>query len=90
MEDVSYVAFLIPKKTPRKTQLVGFHLYLPTGYIDNEPYFCMATEMVADLANKAISQREQAGEHHWIWKNAAKDRAADDVRAPEDQAEASW
>ena len=63
MEDVSYVAFLIPKKTPRKTQLVGFHLYLPTGYIDNEPYFCMATEMVADLANKAISQREQAGEH---------------------------
>ena len=33
------------------------------GYIDSAPYFCMEMETVADLANKAISQMEQAGKH---------------------------
>ena len=46
-----------PIKKPSDTQLVGFHLSLPMGYVDNAPYFCMTTETVADLANKAISQR---------------------------------
>ena len=59
MEDVPSFAFLIPKKTPSDTQLVGFHLSLPMGYVDSAPYFCMATETVANLANEAISQREQ-------------------------------
>ena len=63
MEDVPSVAFLILKKTPRNTQLVGFHLFLLMGYIDSAPYFFMATETVADLANEAIPQKEQAGEH---------------------------
>ena len=57
MEDVLSVAFLIPKKTSNGTHLAGFHLSLPMGYIDSGPYFCMATEMVADLANKTISHR---------------------------------
>ena len=39
MGDVPSVAFLIPKKTPSNTQLVGFHLSLPMGYIDSAPYF---------------------------------------------------
>ena len=47
----------------------------------------MATETVADLANKAISQREQAGEH--LLDLAAEARAVDDAGAPEDQADAS-
>ena len=57
MEDVPSVAFLIPKKNPSDTQLVGFHISLPMGYVYNTLYFCMATETVDDLANKAISQR---------------------------------
>ena len=55
MEEVPSIIFLILKKTPSKTQLVGFHLFLPMGYINSAPYFCMATETVADLANEAIS-----------------------------------
>ena len=63
MEDVLSVAFLIPKKNPSDTQLVGFHLSLPMGFVDISPYFCKATEVVADLANEAISHRDQAREH---------------------------
>ena len=63
MEDVPSVAFLIPKNTPSDTQLVGFHLSLPMGYVDSAPYFCMAMETVANLTNKVISQREQTDKH---------------------------
>ena len=48
----------------------------------------MATKTVADIANKAISQRDQAREHPL--EMAAKARAADDSGAPEAQADASW
>ena len=41
----------------------------------------MATETVADIANEAISQREQACEHPLEME--AKARAADDSGAPE-------
>ena len=55
MEDVPSVAFLIPKKNPSDTYLVRFQLSLPMGYVADAPYFCMAMEMVDDLANKDIS-----------------------------------
>ena len=42
MEYVPSVTFLIPKNTPRDTQMVGFHLSLTMGYINSSPYFCMA------------------------------------------------
>ena len=63
MEEFPSVAFLILKKTPSNTQLVVFHIFLLMGYIDSAPYFFMAMETVADLANEAISQKDQAGEH---------------------------
>ena len=55
MEEIPYVAFLIPKKTPSGTQLVGFYLSVPMGHINSAPYYCMAMETVSNLANKAIS-----------------------------------
>ena len=88
MEDVPSVAFLVPKKNPSNTQLVVFHISLSMGYVDNAPYFCMATETVADLANKAISQRDQAREHPL--GIASEDRAVYDSGAPEARADASW
>ena len=88
MEDVPYAAFLIPKKTPRNTHLVGFHISVPMGYINSAPYFCMAMETVADLAKEAISKRDQVGEH--ALDLAAKSRAAEDASAHEAQADASW
>ena len=47
MEDVPSVPFLIPKKKSRDTQLVGFHISLPMGYLYNSPYFCMPADMVS-------------------------------------------
>ena len=85
MEDVPFVAFLIPKKNPSDTQLVQFQLSLPMGYIDIAPYFCMVTETVTDLTNNAISQREKAHKHPL--ELVAKARAADNSGAPEAQAD---
>ena len=48
----------------------------------------MATDTVADLANKAIYQMYQAGQHPL--ELSAEARAANDSGAPEDQADASW
>ena len=58
MEDFLSVAFLISKKTLRNMQLVGLHLYLPMGYVDRAPYFCLTTEMVEDVTKKAITHRD--------------------------------
>ena len=55
MEDVPSTAFLIPKKTPSNTQLVGFHISVPMRYIGSAPCYCMVMETLADLSNKAIS-----------------------------------
>ena len=48
----------------------------------------MATETLADLANEAISQKDQAGEHPLDLE--AKSRAADNAGALEAYADASW
>ena len=87
MEDVPSAAFFIPNKTPSNTQLVGFHISVPMGYIDSAPYFCMAMETVGKISNEAIYQKEQAGKHEFYLE--AEARAADDAGAPEAQADAS-
>ena len=88
MEDVPSIDFLIHKKNTRDTQLVGSHLLIPMGYIDSAPYFCMAKETVADLANEAIAQRNQVDEYSL--ELAAKSRSADDLSALTVKADNSW
>ena len=39
MEDIPSAAFLIPKKNPSNTHLVGFHISVPMWNIDSDPYF---------------------------------------------------
>ena len=36
---------------PGEPLVVTFHLVLPMGWTESPPYFCMATEMIVDLAN---------------------------------------
>ena len=88
MEDVLSFALIIPKKNPSNTQLVGFHLYLPMRYVDNAPYFCMAMETVANLANEAIYQRYQAREHPL--EMVGKAREVDESGTPETQDDTIW
>ena len=42
-EDIPSVAFLIPKETADKEQLVGFHLSIAMGYMESAAFFCTAT-----------------------------------------------
>ena len=88
MEDVPTFAVLIPKKNTSNTQLEGFHLSLPMGYIDSAPYFCMETETVTDLTNEKITLREQAEMQPLDLE--AEDRAADNTGAPTAKMEAIW
>ena len=54
------VEFLIPRKRPIDNHLVGFHLSLPMVYVDSAPYFCMYTEIIADMTNAAMDGRHTA------------------------------
>ena len=88
MEDVPSVTLLVSKKSPSNQQLVRFHLSLPMGYFDSAPYFCIATNMVADLVNKTIAQRDVA--RAYPLEQSAEARATDDAGVPEAQSDASW
>ena len=88
MEEITSFAFLIPKKTPSDLKLVGFHFYLPMGYVYSAPYFCMATKMVTDLANKSIYQSNDSGKHPL--EEAANTRALGGAGKTEAQDYSSW
>jgi hypothetical protein len=50
---------------PDGTPLVVFPLVLPMGWVESPPYFCMATETIADIANHNIKQNIPAT-LHWL------------------------
>ena len=56
LEDTPSMTFLIPSKTPTNKQLFVFHLYLPMGYVDNTPFFCLSMETIKDMANAAMDE----------------------------------
>ena len=62
-EDVPSVAFLIPKETADKEQLVGLHLSIPMGYMESTDFFCTATETVKDRALATINRRSKTPPH---------------------------
>ena len=88
MEDVLSVVLFTPKKTPSYQKLVGFHLSITMGYVDSDPYFCIATNTVADLANEAISKNDFVVENPL--KKAKNFIAAHDAGATKYQAGAIW
>ena len=55
MKDALSLTFLIPKNHPTDTQLIGFHLDLPMGYIDSAALFCDKTETATEMSNNAIT-----------------------------------
>ena len=50
IDDVPKLAFAIPPAPGDQEHLIGFHLSLPMGYIESAPFFCAASETVADFA----------------------------------------
>ena len=54
LEDITSVAFLTPKETDSKQQLVVFHLLIPMGYVGSAPFFCATTETIKDRKNSTM------------------------------------
>ena len=54
-EDTPALAVLFPSR-PGEPDLIGIPLTLPMGWAESPPYFCAATETVADLANMELQQ----------------------------------
>jgi hypothetical protein len=51
------LACLLPRDQ-QEPQLVAIPLALPMGWVESPPYFCAATETVADLANSRLNLRQ--------------------------------
>ena len=62
-EDAPSAAFLIPKKTPNNSQLVGFHLSLTMVYINIATSFYATAYTVTNMENTAINYRYYAHPH---------------------------
>ena len=64
LEDISLVAFLVPKAIPDEEQLVGFHLSIPMGYVESAAFFCATTKTVKKHTLDTLSMRHTAPPHH--------------------------
>ncbi len=61
--DIPKLGVLFPS-LPGDPQLIAFPLTLPMGWVASPPFFCAATETVADLANAAYAQPHTAPAFH--------------------------
>ena len=87
LDNTPSVAFIVPRKKPNDKQLVGFHLYLPMGYMDSTPLFCMSTEMITYMENLATGDRHHAP--YYPLKKLA-DTQAPEEREPEPNDDEQW
>ena len=62
-KEITSVSLLIPKEWKEEENIVGFHLYIPMGYIELVPFFCAATETAKYIVNNTMDSRNEAHEH---------------------------
>ena len=63
INDITYVAFLIPNEWKEEEKLVVFHLYIPMGYVESASLFCAATATFKDMVNNNTTFRYESTEH---------------------------
>ncbi len=61
--DVPLLAVAFPS-LPGEEQLVAFQRVLPMGWTESAPYFCIATETIADLTNARCAAHWDPPRHH--------------------------
>ena len=61
--DIPKLRVLFPT-APGQPELIAFPLMLPMSWVKLAPFFCMATETVADLANVTYTCSTAAPPHH--------------------------
>ena len=64
LEDIPLVASLVPKATPDEEHLLGFHLAIPTGYVESAAFFCATTKIFKDRVLDTLSTRLTLPPHH--------------------------
>ena len=62
--------------------LLALPLVLPMGWTQSPPYFCAATETVADITNKRLANHWSAPPHHLEALAATPPEPEDDTTAP--------
>ena len=62
LEDIPKLGVIFPSNNDKEL-LVAFPLVLPMGWVKSAPYFCAATETVADVANEQIMQQARPPPH---------------------------
>lgn len=85
--DILKLGVLFPQQ-PGEPTLVGFPLVLPMGWVNSPPYFCAATETVADLSNARASTNYDPGPHrlYAVSETAVPERPPMQLEAPSDVA----
>ncbi len=61
--DVPLLAVAFPS-LPGEEPLVAFPLVLPMGWTESAPYFCIATETIADITNARCAAHWDLPRHH--------------------------
>ena len=63
LADVPAVAFLVPREKESDLNLIGFHLYIPMGYVESAPFFCVATKRMIYLSLNTLYARVAFPDH---------------------------
>jgi hypothetical protein len=66
---------------PGEPPLVAFPLVLPMGWTESPPYFCAATETIADVANRRLTRHRRAPGRHRL-EQLANTPSTDAVDTP--------
>ena len=64
LKDIPLVAFLVPKYTLEKDQLVMFHFSISMGYVESAAFFYATTKTVKDRTLETLSTRHTAPLYH--------------------------
>jgi hypothetical protein len=65
IDDIPKLGVIYPSRPGQSEPLIAFPLVLPMGWAESPPYFCAATETVADLANTRLQDNHHVpAEHH--------------------------
>ena len=63
LKNITPAAFIVPKEIYSETQLVRFHLLIPMGYMEYDPFFCAAMDTIKETANDTMHKRGKSPVH---------------------------
>jgi hypothetical protein len=64
--DIPKLGVIYPSRPGQEEPLIAFPLVLPMGWAESPPYFCAATETVADLANSRLQDASHVPDDHHL------------------------